>query len=92
LNPPPDVLTATQNYRSENDAVGQFVEARCCLDPKGREMAGKLYGEFELWCRESGMEPIAKNVFGKELRRCGFQSIKGRSGNGWAGLRVQRAE
>jgi putative DNA primase/helicase len=33
LNPPKAVRIVTNNYRIENDTVGQFIEARCSLDP-----------------------------------------------------------
>jgi putative DNA primase/helicase len=91
LNPPEEVMLATNSYRTENDSIGQFIEACCCVDQNGRESTGELYEKFESWCRNSGIEPMPKNSFGKELRRRGFEPIKGRSGNGWAGLRV-RAE
>jgi putative DNA primase/helicase len=92
LNAPEAVMLATKSYRIENDTVGQFMDACCCLDPNGRETAGELYETYESWCHGSGLDPMPKVSFGKELKRHGFESIKGRSGNGWRGLRLQRME
>ena len=74
LNQPKDVLLATRSYRIENDSVGQFIEACCCLDPLGRETTAALYAHYETWCRNSGIEPMARNSFGKELKRQGLES------------------
>jgi putative DNA primase/helicase len=92
LNPPEVVRITTTSYRTENDSVGQFIDARCCLDPNGRETTGELYVSYESWCRVSGMEPMPKNSFGKELKRRGYESVKLRQGNGWRGLRLQEQE
>jgi putative DNA primase/helicase len=92
LNPPEDVLLATQSYRAENDSIGQFIETCCIRESKAKATTGHLYQAYEDWCRASAIDLMPKNSFGKELRRRDFAPVKGRSGNGWAGIRLKREE
>jgi putative DNA primase/helicase len=89
LNPPKDVMLATKSYSTENDSVGQFIEACCIIEPTAKETTGKLHQAYEDWCRESGIEPLPSNSFGKELKRRDFEPIKARRGNGWRGLKLR---
>ncbi len=72
LNPPDEVMLATNSYRIENDSVGQFIECCCIRDDKARETTRKLHQAYDEWCRESGIEPMPCNLFGKELRATRF--------------------
>jgi putative DNA primase/helicase len=87
--PPDRIKVATKSYRSDNDTVGQFIEACCIQEPTGRSTARELYEAYKTWCFGSGLEPISNVCFGKELKRQGFKSIKARSGNAWGGLKLQ---
>lgn len=89
LNPPDPIKTATRSYRSDNDSVGQFIEACCREDSKARATAKELYDAYRVWCLNSELEPVPNVTFGKELGRRGFRSVKGRSGNAWEGLKLQ---
>ncbi|HEY9503522.1 MAG TPA: phage/plasmid primase, P4 family, partial [Pyrinomonadaceae bacterium] len=92
LNPPKDVMLATKSYTTENDSVGQFIDACCIIEPTAKETTGKLHQAYEDWCRESGIEPLPSNSFGKELKRRDFEPIKARRGNGWRGLKLRTDE
>ena len=92
LNPPDEVMLATNSYRTENDSVGQFIECCCIRDSKARETTRRLHQAYDEWCRESGIEPLACNLFGKELKRRDFEAKRSRHGNGWAGLGLRDAD
>jgi putative DNA primase/helicase len=92
LNPPDRIKTATRSYRTDNDTVGQFIEACCVEDPKAKATAKELYDAYKSWCFNSALEPISNVTFGKDLGRRAFEPKKGRSGNAWAGLRLQNLE
>jgi putative DNA primase/helicase len=92
LNPPDRIKIATKGYRSDNDTVGQFIEACCIEDPKAKSTARELYAAYKTWCFDSALEPIPNVTFDKDLGRRGFESKNGRSGNAWAGLRSQNLE
>ena len=92
LDPPEQIKIATKSYRCDNDTVGQFIEACCIEDATGKIAASELYDAYKTWCFGSGFEPISNVCFGKELRRHGFESIKGRSGNAWGGQKLRNLD
>lgn len=59
---PPGVVKAeTQDYREEQDLVGQFLRQCCRLDPGSKEQMKNLHKAFSEWCvEEMGYQP--KNV------------------------------
>jgi phage/plasmid-associated DNA primase len=45
-----------------------------------------LYQSYLGWCHNSGMDALSNARFGKELSRRGYESVKGRAGNGRRGI------
>jgi putative DNA primase/helicase len=73
LDPPDRVLLATEQYRQDQDTVGQFIEERCIVAPGAQVQAGEFYQEYKKWCEENGYKPIWGNKFaervGKRFRK-----------------------
>jgi putative DNA primase/helicase len=90
LNPPPQVIQSTGTYRNENDSVGQWIDSACVLEPSAHTTVKELYESYRRWCDNSGLDVLSNACFGKELTRRGFESIKGRSGNGRRGIALKR--
>lgn len=71
LNPPAEVLEATQGYRDEEDIVGHFVEEYCEVGDSDnrayRTKSKELYDGYKEWCKEAGHFPMAKNKFRNNL-------------------------
>ncbi|RDY27756.1 DNA primase [Romboutsia weinsteinii] len=40
------------------------------------ESVNDIYRRYQLWCVESGLKPLSKIIFGKEVRKQGFSSNK----------------
>ena len=57
LNPPPIVKQATQEYKRDEDLLGDFFEECCVTGPEYDVNATDLYKEFKTWWEES----ISKN-------------------------------
>lgn len=64
---PESIRAATNDYRAENDAVGQFVAAATEPDPKGRVSATRLYGLYCDWCKANAHEPWTQTRFGRRM-------------------------
>jgi putative DNA primase/helicase len=81
LRPPGVVRSASEEYRSEQDRVGQFVGECCERDTDGAgwmepltdsgDLTGKggLYPAFVGWCKEGGVFPMSKVRFVDEVLR-----------------------
>jgi len=91
LKPPAEVTEATGSYRQDNDLVGQFIDDRCVRQPTAKCTSKVLYEGYVQWCDANGQTPMTINMFGKELKKKKFNSIKGRIGNGWTGIDLKPA-
>jgi len=80
LGEPDAVHEATQNYRDEEDAIGQFIAERCTRDTdvkpppvKPSETPAKpLYLAYVAWCTENGSRAVTATKFGRELSLKGY--------------------
>lgn len=67
LNPPASVLSATNDYRQDEDLLGQFL-AECCVQaPHAWVKAGEIRKAYEGWCGENGHHPVSGYKFSKYL-------------------------
>ncbi len=64
---PEKIRAATNDYRAENDAVGQFVTAATEPDSQGRVSATRLYGLYCDWCKANAIEPWSQTRFGRRM-------------------------
>jgi putative DNA primase/helicase len=78
LTPPPDVVAATAEYRSESDVLGAFLD-ECCETghgggpAMGMEVAAtEIYTAFKRWAEENGEFVLTHTAFGRRLEERGF--------------------
>lgn len=87
LQEPEDVQMATAAYRSENDALGRFIEDQCILAMNVRVKAGDLYGGFKKWCDVNGERLVSAKALSMALKEKGFDSIRN-NGIWYLGIRL----
>lgn len=70
LNPPPEVLAATEDYRSREDHIGEFL-AECCLTAQGngnfKVKAADLLDAYRDWCDRMGEQAMNGTRFGRTI-------------------------
>ena len=76
LNPPPEVLAATEEYKSEMDLIGKWIEERCITELHTRTTAKALYTSYRSWVEENGGFPLSSTKFGLKLRDRGYTKEK----------------
>lgn len=76
LDAPAEVLAATQDYKSEMDVLGDFIEDKCHVQALMRADASKLYEEYRKWCEDSGETPETQTQFGIRMSERGFERVK----------------
>jgi putative DNA primase/helicase len=89
LNEPQEVTSATNQYRTDQNLVVNFIE-ECCVRGEGeKEAAATLFRNFISWKEANGINiSWTKKQFGLEMKRLGYVSQK--SGNHfWLGLRLR---
>jgi putative DNA primase/helicase len=65
----PDAITrATDNYKQEEDPIGEFLQQCCTIEPTAVIVDRELYGHYRDWCLNAGlMHPMKKNAFTRNL-------------------------
>ena len=67
LSPPDAVRAATEQYRSEEDYIGQFIAERCNAGPELSVRAGDLYTAYSDWADANGVYRLSKFKFANRL-------------------------
>lgn len=80
LADPPEVLAATESYRSEMDVVGAFLDERCVRAPSARVECAALYAAYSRWCEEMGEFAISQRRFGQKIEERGFARVRSTNG------------
>lgn len=89
LNIPQVVIDETENYRKENDGIGQFIEEKCV---EGKEFScepSKIRDEIQKYCRDSGFNvPNEREIKSYLTNRCGEQERTG-ARRWWRGISIK---
>jgi putative DNA primase/helicase len=89
LNPPEKVKLATEQYKTEMDVVGRFIEEECYVDNKTFIVFKDLYLAYEKWCEETGSEKLSKKKFAQILKDKGFNTDRTHSGKIVRGINLK---
>lgn len=76
LQPPPEVMKATDEYRTDNDQVGLFLSAATAADSAARVSSRELRDAYHSWCEANGLEPVHDNTFGRKMTDRGIRREK----------------
>ncbi|RFC36645.1 MAG: phage/plasmid primase, P4 family, C-terminal domain-containing protein [Candidatus Nitrotoga sp. SPKER] len=76
LNPPPEVLAATEEYKSEMDLIGKWIEECCITASHATAKASALYGNYKRWVEDNGGFALSSTKFGMKLGDRGYQKEK----------------
>ena len=80
LQEPPEVMKATENYRTDMDTIAGFLAERCdtfleheTLKTNARESKDALYKAYTIWANANGCESVlSSRKFGGEMQRRGY--------------------
>ena len=74
---PKTIEAATEDYRRDQDVLGDFIEDRLTRDCAGEVTAGELYESYRAWADDQGMtdrQRWSKRKLGLEMKARGFES------------------
>ena len=86
LNPPPQVVAAVEEYRSEMDVLGSFLDESVEVRGNAQATAKALYLAYRTWAGDSGEASVTQKRFGQALQERGFRKEHTRTGNVYHGL------
>lgn len=95
LDPPKEVIDATEGYRLEQDQVGEFIEEACVTADGISASASALFEGYCKWCKSGGVDALNQTMFGRRLNDRGFHAerckITGRKLRCGIGIRAKGA-
>jgi putative DNA primase/helicase len=74
LEPPEIVQAAINEYRAEQDVLGNFLTERCRLGGDFAASARDLYEAYRDWAESNGETAHTQHRFGKQLRERGLKN------------------
>ena len=90
LNPPEDVLAATQAYQHDKDVLARFVadESVVWLSPQAKVRSSLLYQAFVSWCAQEGEDgSLTNKAFTEAMEKRGYTRVGGgKTAAVWKGL------
>jgi putative DNA primase/helicase len=84
MDEPECVKAATDDYRIENDVLGQWIEQKCEIGPDYSANATVLYRDYKAWLTENDNDkyPLSAKTFGIQLgERPGVTKSSGTAGD-----------
>jgi putative DNA primase/helicase len=79
LQPPQAIMQATEDYKSDMDTIGRFIDDCCIILESVQVKASQLYKAYKDWCESTGEHWETQTTFGNYLQNKGF---KDRRSNG----------
>lgn len=93
LSPPPAVVARTEQYRSEEDPVEQFLTERCEFGEDYEVTRRALYIAWQQFCHQQGEQAgglkTLKRRFRSKEEEYGFRDARVADKNGYRGLRLK---
>jgi phage/plasmid-associated DNA primase len=80
------VVAANDDWRSENDQLGRFIEECCVVSESLAGKARPLYECYRQWAEGAGENAITETLFGRRLKTRGSRRSTGATERSKAGL------
>ena len=90
MDDPAEVTAATEEYRSESDALGRFLRD-CCM-PHGQVRSSDLFDAWAKWCVAEREEAGTQKALSTELINRGYDGKKTNAGKFWLGLGLSEGD
>lgn len=86
LKPPDVVRAATEEYKNEMDALGDFLADCCVLLENATVSNSALWDAYMNWCKENGEKyPLSRREFKANLERRGLVQLR-KGSRYWSGI------
>ena len=86
LDPPPEVVGASESYRQEMDTLGEFLEACCVINAVATVTAKDLYAAYMQWLESNKDKGLSRVTFGQAMSERGFKAGRNWQGRYWQGV------
>lgn len=70
------IRQATEEYREDQDVIGQWIDECCSVSPSLESSTDALYASHRDWAIKNGFRPSTRNALGRRLGDKGFSGRK----------------
>ncbi len=86
-----EMKTEVAEYQKDNNSILSFVDEKCDLDKNTWALKDALFLKYQEWSKESGLMPLGKIKFGKELQKLFKNITDDRTGQSrkWNGISLK---
>ena len=88
LQPPKEVLAATQGYKSEMDTFSRFCSEIVIKKPGGRTSKDTLFGAYHNWRRDEGGDDLMKGELTSKMKRLGYEEGRAATERYWKDIEL----
>lgn len=89
IQPPEEVMAATDEWRTDTNPVLRFVNEVCVRGVEHRCKASDIYDAYKTWCMGNDEEPLKQRSFGVKLTELQFRRHRGTNNvHFWIGINV----
>lgn len=86
---PGTVVAATEEYFSDQDLFGHWLDERCDIDPDVAESSRPLYASWKEYALAGSSQPGTTKSFKTKMDRHGFRHVRDRTGSQFHGVKVR---
>jgi putative DNA primase/helicase len=69
LDPPPQVAMATEEYRGDEDTIGQFIDDYCVVEVDAQVRHMEFYKAYKQWCKDLDLWHSGSRDFGNRIKQ-----------------------
>lgn len=85
----PEVDAATQEFREEQDGLGEFLASFTESSPGDSVSSTEMYSAYSKWCDSINEKPVPKRGFANRMKDRGLTAVKGHANRTfWQGVRL----
>jgi putative DNA primase/helicase len=92
LGLPDAVNAATEEYRTDSDTLGRFLEDCCTVAPDARVRAADVLDAYQHWAKDNGEPELSQQKLGRRLTDRGFKAHRTKSTRMWLGLDLAKGD
>lgn len=80
------VMVSTDEYRSEQDVLGQFIDEACEIGAGESVGNGELYASYVAWSKANGHMPFSHTAFSLRVQERGYEKVRDMNLRKWQGI------
>lgn len=88
LQPPVEVLAATEGYRTEMDTFSRFCNEIIVKNPEANTPKSDAYHAYHSWREEEGGDDFSKSEMTTKMKSQGYEEGRSKSERYWKGIEL----